>query len=31
MSNRNPAMAKYPIAFKSLIGGAIATRDDRKK
>lgn len=30
MSTHNPAMAKYSIAFKSLLGGSIATRDDRK-
>ncbi len=30
MSTYNPAMAKYAIAFKSLFGAGIASRDDRK-
>ena len=31
MSRHNPAMAKYGIDFKSLMGGAIRSRDDRPK
>ena len=31
LSRRNPAMAKYNIAFKDLLGGAISSRDDRPK
>jgi hypothetical protein len=31
MSTHNPAMAKYAVSFKSLLGGTLASRDDRKK
>lgn len=31
MARHNPAMTKYSVSFKQLFGGAIATRDDRKK
>jgi hypothetical protein len=31
MSRSNPAMAKYTVEFKYLIGGSISFRDDRKR
>ena len=31
MSSTNPAMSKYTVDFKHLIGGTIDTRDDRKR
>jgi hypothetical protein len=31
MSRGNPAMSKYVVEFKTLLGGALSARDDRKK
>jgi hypothetical protein len=31
IASGNPAMSRYTVAFKSLLGGEIQTRDDRKK
>ena len=31
MSRENPQMSKFTVEFKQLMGGSIATRDDRKK
>jgi hypothetical protein len=31
ISRGNPAMSKFSVTFKQILGGQIATRDDRKK
>ena len=31
MSSTNPAMSKYTVEFKTLFGGTLIVRDDRKQ